>query len=405
MVAAGRPAERTESILASLLVTGEMALAIVLLAGAGVMIRSFLKIHTADMGVKTDEPPDRISLTLPAAQISARRAKISFLRSAQNTSGSDPGRRVRSDGGRFRPGARPAWPYELAWRRPPATRGRPTLPVMTVGPGYFRTLGAAVLSGREFNDHDGASGAPVAIVNQRFASKYWPGEDPLGKRLRLFDGNTPRSVADRGRRGFEYRPERRNPAKVRSRGLLALPAKTARSHVGDRANGRPSRQSRNRLSARGPGAGSRSADVMAPSLCVDRLEVYWDNRFYGILFLIFAAIALLLASVGLYAVIAHSVSQRTQEIGIRMAIGATARDIRKLVFMQGMLPLGIGLAIGLAASLAVNRAPEVHAGPGFTVRPDHAHHRIRGVDFVGRARLSDSGAPCDARRSGCRAQT
>ena len=73
------------------------------------------------------------------------------------------------------------------------------------------------------------------------------------------------------------------------------------------------------------------------------------------LFLIFAAIALLLASIGLYTVVAHSVSQRTQEIGIRMAIGATARDILKLVFMQGMLPLAIGLTIGLAASLAVNR--------------------------------------------------
>jgi putative ABC transport system permease protein len=87
----------------------------------------------------------------------------------------------------------------------------------------------------------------------------------------------------------------------------------------------------------------------------DYWDRYSDSRFYGVLFLIFAAIALLLASIGLYTVIAHSVSQRTQEIGIRMAIGATARDILKLVFQQGMLPLGIGLTIGLAGSLAVNR--------------------------------------------------
>ncbi len=91
---------------------------------------------------------------------------------------------------------------------------------------------------------------------------------------------------------------------------------------------------------------------------MDRLEAFWDSRFYGMLFLIFAAIALLLASIGLYAVVAHSVSQRSQEIGIRMAIGATARDILRLVFLQGMLPLAIGLAIGLAASLAVNRLLE-----------------------------------------------
>jgi putative ABC transport system permease protein len=87
----------------------------------------------------------------------------------------------------------------------------------------------------------------------------------------------------------------------------------------------------------------------------DHWERYSDSRFYGVLFLIFAAIALLLASIGLYTVVSHSVSQRTQEIGIRMAIGATAADIRKLVILQGMLPLGIGLSIGLAASFAVNR--------------------------------------------------
>jgi len=94
--------------------------------------------------------------------------------------------------------------------------------------------------------------------------------------------------------------------------------------------------------------------IYGPFTLAERLEVYWNSRFYGVLFLIFAAIALLLASIGLYTVIAYSVSQRTQEIGIRMAIGATAPDIRKLVLMQGMLPLGIGLTIGLAASFAVN---------------------------------------------------
>jgi len=85
------------------------------------------------------------------------------------------------------------------------------------------------------------------------------------------------------------------------------------------------------------------------------MERFWDSRFYGGLFLIFAAVALLLASIGLYTVIAHAVSQRTQEIGIRLAIGATGRDILRLVFGQGMIPLGIGMVIGLTASLAVNR--------------------------------------------------
>ena len=98
----------------------------------------------------------------------------------------------------------------------------------------------------------------------------------------------------------------------------------------------------------GPGG-----DAMASPLDERLKNNYWSNSVNGILFLMFAAIALLLASVGLYAVVAHSVSQRTQEIGIRTAMGATARDILALVFKQGMLPVGIGLTIGLPAALAV----------------------------------------------------
>ena len=93
---------------------------------------------------------------------------------------------------------------------------------------------------------------------------------------------------------------------------------------------------------------------------------YVESTIITVMFLLFAAIALLLASVGLYAVIAHSVNQRTQEIGIRMAIGATSRDILAIVFRQGMIPLGLGLLIGLAGSLAVNtvlKAELVHVSP------------------------------------------
>ncbi len=338
--------------LSSLLVTGEMALAIVLLAGAGVMIRSFLKIHGADMGVDADNVLIAL-LNLPSAEYPLPEAPISFFDRLQSRLQAIPG-----VGSVALADDLPSWgrklPFELA-RVPVDSSRRPTLPVLTISRAYFRTLGAALISGREFNDADGPSGVPVALVNSLFASKYWPGEDPVGKRLRLFKGNTPDSwltvvgvvsnimQGDETRQRFSpviYVPYRQKPG----RHMWVL----ARTRVAPTSLGSALRHEIQAMDPALPIA-------FGPFTLRGRLERYWDNRFYGSIFLIFAAIALLLASVGLYAVIAHSVSQRTQEIGIRMAIGATTRDIRKLVFKQGMLPLGIGLAIGLAASLAVNR--------------------------------------------------
>jgi putative ABC transport system permease protein len=214
-------------------------------------------------------------------------------------------------------------------------------------------LGAAVFSGREFSAADVVSGVPAAIVNQRFANQFWPRENPLGKRLRVFEGKTPGPWLtivgvvsniiqnDAARQEFDpliYLPYRQQPS-----GDMSVIART-------------------RIPPKSLGAAfRREVQAVDPDLPIygpfaaDYWDRYSDTRFYGILFLIFAAIALLLASIGLYTVVSHSVSQRTQEIGIRMAIGATAADIRKLVILQGMLPLGIGLSIGLAASFAVNR--------------------------------------------------
>ena len=337
--------------LSAVLVTGEMALAVVLLMGAGVTIRSFLKIHSADMGVNTANVLVA-SVDLPPARYPSADAKISFYDRLTTRLKATPG--VQSTA---LAEALPSWnarrlPYELA--SAPASARHPKLLVLKVSPSYFRTLGAPVLSGRDFNDADVASGPPVAVVNQRLAAEFWPGEDPLGKRLRLFNDETPEPWLtvvgvvsnivqnDTTRQKFEplvYLPYRQQPGG----GMWVF----ARTRVPPASLATAFRREVQALDSDLP--------MYGPLVLTDRLEAYWDSRFYGILFLIFAAIALLLASVGLYAVIAHSVKQRTQEIGIRIAMGATGGDILKLVFLQGMLPVGIGLTIGLAASLAVNR--------------------------------------------------
>jgi putative ABC transport system permease protein len=342
--------------LSAILVIGEMALAVVLLAGAGVMIRSFLKVHSATLGINTANVLTG-SVALPANQYPGADAQISFFERLTTHLEGIPGvESVAIADATPQFGARRLG-YEIEGDPDAASqdaRRRPSLHVVVVSPKYFHTLQATMLAGRDFNDHDSAAEMPLAIVNQRFADKFWPGEDPLGKRLRLFDGNTQpawRTVvgvvsninqSDETRQQFDpliYLPYRQKPF-----GVMWIFARTSvpPDHLATAF--------RRELQTL-----DRDLPLYGPITLEKRLEVFSDRKFYGALFVIFAAIALLLASIGLYTVIAHSVSQRTQEIGIRIAIGATARDIRRLVLFEGLLPLAIGLAIGLAVSFAVNR--------------------------------------------------
>ena len=348
--------------LSALLVTGEMALAVVLLLGAGLMIRSFLKIYTADLGVRTANLLT-VAVRLPAARYPGGPAQIAFFERLTTHLKSIPGVDSVALADSLPGLYAPRLPYELAGAPLIDDQRRPSLSALVIGPDYFRTLAAAMLSGREFNDFDGVSGIPVAIVNQRFASQFWPGEDPLGKRLRLFDGKTAdawRTVVgvasnivqnDNTGQTFDpvvYVPYRQKPA--------AAMAVVARTRVPPGSLGTAFRREIQAIDSElviYSGLGS----IEGPKPLTESLALnnYWSKGVNATLFLVFAAIALLLAAVGLYAVVAHSVSRRTQEIGVRMAVGASARDILKLVFRQGMVPLGIGLTIGLAGSLAITR--------------------------------------------------
>ena len=339
--------------LSGLLVIGQMALAVMLLAGAGVMIRSFLKVFTADMGVDTRHVLT-MDLYSPPERFASLEARISFYRDIGAHLQALPG--VESVG--F--GNVPTYPiprsaYELADAPIVDENSRPTVAEIVISAGYFRTLRARIISGREFSDFDGASSPAVAIVNQQFANRNWPGEVPLGKRLRLFaswEKSAPWVTVvgvvsnivqnDATRQTFEplvYLPDGQHGGAeqvfVRTSIAPALLADAFRRQVY-----------------------AIAPDLPTPLWPLEELldrGLAFQQRNISALFLTFAAIALLLASIGLYTVIAHSVTQRTQEIGVRIAIGGTPNDILKLVCRQGMLPLAIGLTVGLAASFAVNR--------------------------------------------------
>jgi putative ABC transport system permease protein len=353
--------------LSAVLVIGEMALAVVLLAGAGLMIRSFLKIYTADLGVKAANILTA-SVRLPAAGYPSVQAQTAFFDRLTTRLKSIPGVDSVALADSLPGLYAPRLPYEVAGAPPVDEQRRPTLSALVISPDYFRTVGAALLSGRDFNDFDGASGIPVAIVNQRFANKFWPGEDPLGKRLRLFDNKTPvgqtaeawrtvvgvaSNIIQNDNTGQSFDPVVYVPYRQRPGADMDVLAQT-RVPPGSLGSA-----FRREIQAIDPelviysGLGS----IEGPKPLTESLALnnYWSKGVNAALFLIFAAIALLLAAVGLYAVIAHSVSQRTQEIGIRMAVGATAHDILKLMFTQGMVPVGIGLTVGLAASFAITQ--------------------------------------------------
>jgi predicted permease len=280
-------------------------------------------------------------------------------------------------------------PFALEGAAPLDESRRPTLSMVTVGPRYFETLRGTVVSGREFDDRDGAAGTPAAIVNQRFASAYWPAEDPIGKRLRLFTGTSPDAWLtvvgvvsnivqnDANRQDVDpllYVPYRQQPAAamwvlVRARGAAGNLANTFRREIQVLDPALPIWLGPFTLNERLAGMGN-----------------YWRVGNDAALFVLFAAIGLLLASLGVYAVVAHSVSRRAREIGIRIAIGATAGDILALVLAGGMLPLGIGLTIGVAASLAVNRlliSTLVHVSPADPVTMIVAATTLIGAALLG----------------------
>ena len=342
--------------LSGLLVIGEVALAVVLLCGAGVMIRSFLNMTTG-LGVRTANTLTML-LNLPEAKYPGREAQTSFFERLKTRLEAIPGVESISIASVLPRGFAGRRPYALTGSDPVDEQNRPTVKLIVIGQDYFRTLGAMVRSGREFNKLEAASGVPVAVVNQRFASQHWPGEDPVGKRLRLFNGETPEAwltvvgvVSNIIQNDFDrhemvsplvYLPYTQRPRGAGMWVLVQTPLP-----AGALVNA-----FRREINALDPDLPiSEGPYPLAERMAVD--DFYAETRNQAVLYLIFAAIALMLASIGLYAVIAHSVSQRTQEIGIRTAMGATARDILALVFRQGMLPVWIGLTLGLVAALAV----------------------------------------------------
>ena len=338
----------------SLLVVTEIALSLVLLVGAGLMIQSFMRLRRVNVGL---DPKNVLTLSvgLPRVKYPEGPQRAAFFKNLVD--------RVRTLPGVEAAAATGTLPLSGGnWGRSLTVEGYPVLSVgqapmiqhTVVTPNYFQTMGIHLLAGRDFNEGDRPGGQLVTIVDERLAQKYWPNESPLGKRIRFGppEDNEPWHTvigvvaAVRHQRMQEetrnsvYLPHLQIPV-----GGLSIVART-------------SSEPKSLVAAVRREVGQLDGDLPLSNVAtMDEViaDSIWQPRLYAMLFAVFAGGALVLAVIGIYGVMAYIVITRTHEIGIRMALGATARDVFRLIVGRGMKLTAIGLVIGVGGAFALTR--------------------------------------------------
>jgi predicted permease len=218
-------------------------------------------------------------------------------------------------------------------------------------PGYFETLGIPLLQGRGFHTADGPKAARVAIINETAARRFWPGEDPLGRRLRLDEDDPWMTVIGIAKDG-KYRTlgESSRPF-VYSNNLQSYSSFMTLVVATDGSEQAMLEQVRRELDAIDPNVPIFNLSTMSSHLSV----ILFPARLGAALLAAFGLLGLLLAGIGLYGVVAASVARRTREVGIRMSLGAKRSDVLKLMVREGMTLTGIGLALGLGLALLASQ--------------------------------------------------
>jgi putative ABC transport system permease protein len=348
----GRSGSSSRSLGQSALVVAEVALSMVLLISAGLLIKSFSKLAGVDPGFDAQHV---LSMNLAAAgRFKTEPELVEFTRQALQRIQSLPG--VEAAGTtHFLPmhGMGSATSFWRADQPPPERGSHPVTEVASVMPGYFAAMGIPVVRGRVFTDVDRAGAPETVVINQAVARQFYPNEDPIGKPLAVSWGHPEKPYEIVGVVGDIH--QRSIEGGVKPGIFLSMAqAPTTPLVVVARTHGDP-KQLANAMQAQ-----IRALDREMPINEVKTMDEYVAGsvapaRFNTVLLGGLAVLALVLAAVGIFGVIAYSVAQRTKEIGIRRALGAGTAGVLRLVMMQAMTLTAVGVVVGIAGAFAVTR--------------------------------------------------
>ena len=334
------------------LVVAEVALALILSVGAGLMLRSFARLMSVDPGFNTEHLVTMHIWTSPTRYGDDRNRSQyvdKILTEIRHTPGVRAAASVhflplteRTSGSCFSPADQP----------PPTPAESPDAQFLIITSDYFKTMGTSVLSGREFNERDQFGGSPVAVVNQAFVRKFSPNQDILGKQLRVcWTIQKPVEVigvvADARQEGLQQSPQ---PTifLCNTQAPMYFASLVVRAYGDARQIMREAELAVHRVDPDQAVSDLQTMDsVFSDSVSAPRFQL--------VLLLVFAGIALALAIIGVYGVVSYSVTQRTQEIGIRVALGARAGDVIQMVLQEAVLLAGVAVVLGLSGAFALTR--------------------------------------------------
>jgi putative ABC transport system permease protein len=354
--------------LRSLLVVSEFGLALMLLIGAGLMIRTFAALEAVDPGFNPHNLTSMIVSVAGSKEADAGRREL-FYRQLIERVRSLPG--VQAAGAiNHLPLAGDLWGWNFAIEGRPKPRPgeAPGAVYRMVTPGYFAAMRLPIVRGRDITDSDNATAPGVIIINQQAARQYWPGEDPLGKRV-SFDDDTTNPKTSLTIIGIA-KDAKQDSWTDKATPEAYLAAFQNHDYLGDSGTEASKHMDYITLVVRTAGDPAAVASAMKEAawsfdrnLAISQVvtmdgvvsEANAQPRFEMLLLTIFAAVALVLAAVGIYGVISYSASRRTHEIGVRMSLGATRGDVLLLVVRQGVWLAVAGSVAGIAGALLLSR--------------------------------------------------